>query len=193
MVSAQVDSALLSLAETEAALDLDDPADQIHLRQDRAESGGPSFLRFDKLVQIVDAEGRVLDRSANLGVASLPAPPALLARLRNGEIVMETLPEFAGEPVRVVSLPIEVRGSFRYAIQVVTPLHESLAFLQGGRRILLGGSAAILCAVILTGVVLARGALRPIDRIVARARRMGESNLRERLPDPGARARWDGW
>lgn len=185
MVMTQVDSALLTVAETEAASGLDDPAERIHLHELKPEAGGPSLRRFDKLVQIVDAEGRVVDRSANLGGATLPAPPALLARVRSGETVVETLPDFAGEPVRMVSLPIEVRSSFRYAIQVATPLREALAFLRAGRLLFLGGSAAILCAVMLIGAVLAKGALRPIDRIVRKARRIGESDLRGRLPDPG--------
>jgi two-component system OmpR family sensor kinase len=46
-------------------------------------------------------------------------------------------------------------------------------------------SAAILLAVGVTGAVLARRALRPIDRIVQRAHTIGEGNLGERLPHPG--------
>ncbi|HSB78331.1 MAG TPA: ATP-binding protein [Candidatus Methylomirabilis sp.] len=185
MVMAQVDSALLTLAETEAALDLDDPEGRIHVYAARPDTGGLSLRRFDKFVQIVDAEGRVVDRSPSLGDAALPAPPNLLTRLRGGEIVTDTLPDLGGEPMRMVSLPIEVKGSFRYAIQVATPLRSTFAFLRTGRLLFLTGSAAILLAVTLIGSVLAKGALRPIDRIVAKARRIGESNLRERLPHPG--------
>jgi two-component system OmpR family sensor kinase len=185
MVDAQVDSALLALAETEAASALDDPEGRIHLHEVRAEVGATSLGRVDKLVQILDAEGHVMVRSATLGGATLPASPALLARLRRGEVVMETLPDFDGEPVRVVSLPIEVEGRFRYAIQVGTSLRAPVAFRRSARLLFLGGSGAILGAVTLIGVLLARGALRPMDRIVAMARRIGESSLRERLPDPG--------
>jgi two-component system, OmpR family, sensor kinase len=185
VVMGQVDSALLTVAETEAASDLDDPAGRIHLHQVKPEAGDQSLRRFDKLVQIVDAEGRVVDRSTALGDATLPAPPDLLARLRGGEIVTDTLPDLGGEPLRMVSLPIEVEGSFRYAIQVATPLRSTLEFLRAGRLLFLGGSLAILCAVTLIGAFLAKGAFRPIDRIVAKARRIGESNLRERLPEPG--------
>jgi two-component system OmpR family sensor kinase len=39
----------------------------------------------------------------------------------------------------------------------------------------------------LTGALLARQALRPIDEIVTQARRIGEANLAERLPHPGTR------
>ncbi|HSB72344.1 MAG TPA: ATP-binding protein [Candidatus Methylomirabilis sp.] len=185
MVMAQVDSALVTVAETEAASDLDDPEGKIHLHQVTPDAGGAPLRRFDKLVQIVDAGGRLVERNTALGDATLPALPALLARLRMGQIVLETLPDFDGEPLRMVSLPIQVEGEFRYAIQVATPLRNTLAFLRTGRLLFLGGAVAILCAVTLIGAFLAQGALRPIDRIVAKARRIGESNLRERLPAPG--------
>jgi len=44
---------------------------------------------------------------------------------------------------------------------------------------------SILVGVGLTGVILTRRALRPIDRIVSRAREIGEGSLSERLPRPG--------
>ncbi len=185
VISAEVDSTLLALAETEAASALDDPEGRIHLHEVGADVRGLSFRRFDKLVQIVDADGRVLARSATLGASALPAPPALLSRLQEGEVVAETLSDFAGEPVRFVSLPIEVGGRFRYAIQVGTSLHAALAFRRAARFLFLGGSVAILCAVTIIGALLARGALRPIDQMVGMAHRIGESNLQERLPDPG--------
>jgi two-component system OmpR family sensor kinase len=46
-------------------------------------------------------------------------------------------------------------------------------------------AVSILVGVGLTGVVLTRRALRPIDRIVNRAREIGEGSLGERLPRPG--------
>jgi two-component system OmpR family sensor kinase len=47
-------------------------------------------------------------------------------------------------------------------------------------------SAAILGAVVLTGAMLTRAVLLPIDRIVSRARVIGASALTERLPHPGS-------
>ena len=46
-------------------------------------------------------------------------------------------------------------------------------------------SLAILTGIGLTGALLARRALRPIDAMVTRARRIGEANLGDRLPHPG--------
>lgn len=185
LVGAQIDAALLALAETEAASALDDPEGRVHLHEVRSENGGPPLTRLDKLVQVIDAEGRVLDRSATLGGATLPAPPSLLARLRRGEPVIETLPDFRGVPIRLVSLPIEVEGRAGYAIQVGTSLRPVNAFLRATRLLLVTTSAAVLTAVVVTGGLVARSALRPIDRIVAMARGIGESNLSQRLPHPG--------
>jgi two-component system OmpR family sensor kinase len=48
-------------------------------------------------------------------------------------------------------------------------------------------SLVILTGIGLTGAMLARRALRPIDEMVTQARRIGEENLVERLPHPGPR------
>src|SRR5881628_3098916 len=48
-------------------------------------------------------------------------------------------------------------------------------------------SLVILAWIGLTGALLARLALRPIDDMVTQARRIGEANLAERLPHPGPR------
>ena len=70
MVEGQVDEALLALAETEAASALDSPNGGVHLHAITRDAGRPSLARLDKLVQIVDADGRVLERSASLGDAT---------------------------------------------------------------------------------------------------------------------------
>ncbi len=185
IIGAEVDTALLTLAETDAASALDEPGEPIHLHDVQADATGLPFRRLDKLVQIIDVRGRILARSATLGSAYLPAPPALLTRLQTGAVVLETLPNFAGDRLRLVSLPIAVAGHVRYAVQVGTSLHRVDTFLQAARLLFLGGAGGILVAVIAIGVVLARSALRPVDQIVARARLIGATNLTERLPDPG--------
>ena len=184
MVESQVDGALLALAETEAASALDGPDGGVHLHAVPRDSAPASLARLDKLVQIVDAGGRVMERSASLGDARLPAPPGLLARLGSGETVVETLPAIGGEAVRVVSLPIEVDGRFRYAIQVGARLGPLRAVLHATRLLFLGALLAVLAAVVLIGVLLTRSALSPIEGLVAMARRIGESSLNRRLPGP---------
>jgi len=64
-------------------------------------------------------------------------------------------------------------------------LDDAYAATRIGRWLFLSMSVVILVVIGLTGVVLARNALRPIDRLVSRARRIGEANLADRLPHPG--------
>lgn len=186
MVESQVDGVLLALAETEAASALDSPDGRPHLHAIAPDAARSVLARLDKLVQIVDAGGRVVARSASLGDTALPAPPRLVARLGAGETVIETLADLGGEPVRVVSLPIEVDGGFRYAIQVGARLGPLRGVLYTTRLLFLGALLAILGAVVLIGVLLTRSALSPIEGLVAMARRIGESSLDRRLPDPGS-------
>jgi len=180
-----IDDAIRSLASTEAAAIQADPGQPIRVNEVAPGTGLPSLVRLDKFVQITDLDGRILAWSTTLGTARLPTSPALLARLRDGETVFGTVTQFE-EPVRMVSLPVTV-GPSRYAVQVAMSLDDAYAVLRAGRWLFLSMSLAILTGIGLTGALLARKALRPIDAMVTRARRIGEANLGDRLPHPGTR------
>src|SRR5438552_4096874 len=139
--------------------------------------------RLDKLVQITELDGHVVARSATLGSARLPTAPALLARLRDGETVFGTVTDFGEEPIRMVSLPVDV-GRDRYAIQVAMSLDDAYAAMRLGRWLFLSMSVVILAVIGLTGALLTRRALRSIDQMVRRARRIAEASLADRLPHP---------
>jgi two-component system OmpR family sensor kinase len=178
-----IDGAILALAEAEAGALVAAPQLPVRVHEMAPGTAAPSFIRLDKFVQIVDLHGKVVAHGVTLGIARLPASPGLLGRLRGGETVFETVTDFGEEPVRMVSLPIEIAGT-RYAVQVAMSLDDAYAVLRSGRWLFAGMAVAILVGVGVTGVVLTRRALRPIDRIVARARQIGESSLSERLPRP---------
>jgi two-component system, OmpR family, sensor kinase len=184
MVLGQVDRALLDLALAEANLTTADLSHPFHIHERSPGTGPPSFPRLDKFVQIVDLDGRIVARSANLGTEHLPISESLLPRLRAGEKVADTLTDFGDEPVRLLSVPVRM-GDHDYAIQVGTSLADAKATMRLARLLFLVMSAGILGAVVLTGAMLARTVLRPIDQIVGRARTIGESVLAERLPHPG--------
>jgi two-component system OmpR family sensor kinase len=179
-----IDDAILALAETEAAALLADPTAPVRVHEIPPGTAPLSFRRLDKFVQVVDADGRALARSATLGTARLPTPPALLARLREGKVIFETRFDFGEEPIRVVALPVTA-GERRYAVQVAMSLDDAYAVLRAARWLGLGLALIILAGVGLAGALLARRALRPIDHVVTTARRLGEANLAERLPHPG--------
>ncbi len=179
-----IDRALLVLAEAEGASLSSDVTVPIRVHEMNPGSAPPSFDRLDKFVQIVDMSGRVLARSSTLGTSQLPAPPAFLARLKADSLVFQTRSDFGAEPIRIVTIPVERAGT-RYAVQVAMSLDDAYTVLDSARWILLLMSVAIVQGVGVIGVILARRALVPIDRIVARARHIGESSLGDRLPHPG--------
>jgi two-component system OmpR family sensor kinase len=184
-VHGQLDAELLALAETESLL-LADTAQPVRVHDMPAGPSPPSFVRLDRLVQISDAKGHVLARSANLGAARLPVRPPLLARLAAGKTVTETLRDFGEEPVRLISVPVEARGG-RYVVQVAGSVEDADRAIRFARVLFLVMALALLAAVGTAAAVLTRRAFRPIDAVVDEAHRIGEADLRRRLPHPGTR------
>ncbi|MYM92071.1 HAMP domain-containing protein, partial [Rugamonas sp. FT82W] len=137
-------------------------------------------------VQIVDAQGRVLARSANLGAASLPASAALMARMAAGDTVFETLDHFAEEPVRIVSLPVRATP-LRYTVQVAGSLDDVRHVVASASVMFLALALALLVALTVAGASITRWVFRSIDDIVGQAQRIGEANLDQRLSHPGTR------
>jgi two-component system OmpR family sensor kinase len=143
-----------------------------------------SFVRLDRLVQIVDAQGRAIARSANLGAATLPVHAATLGRVARGETVFETLHDFGEEPTRLVTLPLPAAGASR-AIQVAGSLDDVQHVLNAAAVLFAVMSAVLLAAVGAAGARLTRRAFGAIDDVVQKAHRIGEQDLSQRLPHPG--------
>lgn len=183
LVLGQLDAALVALAETEASALGADPRHPPRVHEFAPGTAPPSFVRLDRFVQIVDLDGNVLAKSANLGPARLPASQVMLQRLQAGEVVFETFGDFGEEPIRVAALPITAAGG-SYAVEVAGSLDDAYGILNAGRWLFLALCLLLLAGVAVTTVVFARRALRPVDDIVAQARRIGESNLAERLAPP---------
>ena len=184
LVGGQVDAALLELANIEAGTIATNPGRPVRIHEASPGTTPPSFARLDKFLQIATLDGEVVARSATLGTAHLPTPALVLDRVGQGQVVFETVEDFGEEPIRMVSVPLIVGGR-HYAIQVATSLDDARAVIRAARWLFVLVSVAILTAVVVTGARLARRALRPIDEMVKRARRIGETNLAERLPHPG--------
>jgi two-component system OmpR family sensor kinase len=192
-VHAQLDAALLALAETEVAMLAGSDSADVRIHEVPPGPAPPSFERLDRLVQIVDGEGRVLARSANLGASRLPTPPALRARLAAGELVFETLPGYGSEPTRMVSVPVppatDTTGPRRplRAVQVAGSLDDVNHVVHSAGVLFVATGVTLLCAVGLAGTLLTRRAFGAIDDVVRQARRIGEADLARRLPHPGTR------
>jgi len=185
LVHGQLDAALLALAETEAGMQAESHGQPVRVHERPPGTTPPSLVRLDRLVQIVNADGNVLARSANLGDAVLPAPPALLAELEAGEQeVFQTLPHFGEEPLRMVSFRAVANGR-PVIIQVAGSLDDVHNVLESATILFGIMAAALLAAVGAAGVVLTRRTFRSINDVVEQARLIGDANLGERLPHPG--------
>lgn len=184
VVHGQLDAALLALAESESAMLAENPSQPITIHEVPPGPLPPSFARLDRLLQVIDADGRVLAHSANLGAARLPATPALLERLATGETVFETLPHFGEEPTRMVSVPVQLHGT-GLAIQVAGSLDDVNHVMRSASLLFIAMGLALILAVGSAGAVLTRRVFRTIDDVVRQARHIGEASLSERLYHPG--------
>jgi two-component system OmpR family sensor kinase len=186
-VHRELDAALLALAETEMGMLLSaGDGDTVIVHEAPPGPAAPSFVRLDRLVQIVDTQGRVLARSSNLGEAQLPIPPVLRERLAAGETVFETLNGFGEEPTRMVSVPVPGRPSL-LAVQVAGSLDDVNRVVAAASVLFIVLGGALLLALGAAGALITRRAFGAIDNIVQQAHRIGDANLGERLPHPGTR------
>jgi two-component system OmpR family sensor kinase len=134
--------------------------------------------------QILDAHGRVLDETPGLGRtplitreqrAAVHGRPALVQRAEHGS-----------EPVRLLVLPVRAQDQ-RLLVVIGTSLRSRDSALASLRGELLVGSPLALLLVSLVGYAFAAGALRPVERMRARAEALSEAHLHEQLPVPPAR------
>jgi two-component system OmpR family sensor kinase len=183
-VSRQLDGALLALAEAEVATLADGDGVAIHVHEAPVGSAPPSLTRLDRLVQIIDGQGRVVARSANLGSESLPVFPHLLERLAAGKTAFDTLPDTSEEPLRMVSLPTQVRGQ-RFAVQVAGSLDDVNQILRSAAMLFALMAVALLAALGWAGARLSSKMFVAIENIVDQAREIEDGNLHRRLPHPG--------
>lgn len=179
----QLDGALLALADTEVGMLIGTRGTPVRVH-DTLAGNVPSLARLDRLIQIVDMDGRVLARSSNLATGALPAPAPLLHRLAAGATVFDTLPHAGEEPLRMVSVPAVIDGR-TLAVQVAGSLDDVDHTLQAAGLLFGAMAVALLLAVSSAGLFLTRGVLRAIDVVVGQARLIGDTSLHERLPHPG--------
>lgn len=183
-VNRQLDAALLALAETEVATLNDSDGATVRIHEAPAGNAPQALTRIDRLVQIIGGEGRILARSANLGSDKLPVQAPQLAQLAAGITVFETLPDTREEPLRMVSVPTQLRGQ-HYAVQVAGSLDDADRIVQSAAILFAVMAVALLAAVGWAGARLSSKLFGAIDNIVDRAREIEESNLHQRLPHPG--------
>jgi heavy metal sensor kinase len=116
----------------------------------------------------------------------LPLSPNAMHRAAEGLQTFETLEGLGPYPVRVLTQPVHEAGRVTSLIQVGMSL-ESVAVTR--RRFLLVMATVLPLALLFAGGggwLLARRALRPVDRMTEAARRISAEHLDERLETTGS-------
>jgi signal transduction histidine kinase len=136
----------------------------------------------DDLAQVLDARGRVVAGAPGFERRPLLRPSEVRAALQSPVVVeRRRIGDGDDEVARMQAAP----AGGRVAV-VGTTLEERDDALRSLDGLLLAGLPAALLLASAAGYLVARGALRPIDRMRRRADAMGSSELTERLPVPRA-------
>jgi heavy metal sensor kinase len=142
-----------------------------------------AFAAPETYIQLLDAEGRPVDRSANLGEHRLPLTTEALGAVRQGEPWYDSL-SLDGQPLRLYTAPLLVDDDVIGFIQVARSTQDNVQTLAHVQRILLLCDALVVVAAAAAGWWLARAGLRPLDRVAQAARAIGESGRLDQRLDP---------
>ncbi|MFQ5532422.1 MAG: sensor histidine kinase [Candidatus Methylomirabilales bacterium] len=144
------------------------------------------FSPFDRYVEMRDPHGRRDPRWTQNQPARLPISPTALQNASQGLTTLETVKGLGTYPVRVVTMPVVEAGVITGLIQVGM---SQQSLYETRHHFLLIMAALLPLGLLLAGGggwVLARRALKPVDRMAEAARRMSAEHLAERLETTGA-------
>jgi signal transduction histidine kinase len=137
-----------------------------------------SGVRSDGFAQVLDLRGRIVDQTPGLKGSLLATTQ--LQRAKSGPLLVRRT-RISDGALRLLAQPVSAQDR-RLVVVVGTPLESRDAALATLRtELLVGGPIGLLVASVI-GYLLAAAALRPVDRMRARAAAISASRLSERLP-----------
>jgi heavy metal sensor kinase len=140
--------------------------------------------------RFLDPYGRPRWPSMSRGADALPVSPQALRNIERRTRTLETVRGASGTQ-RVLTMPVLRDGEVVDIIQVGMPTSRMERTLVRFVDVLvLVLPAAVLLAAV-GGGMIARAALRPVDRIAGIARRISAEDLTRRIPEPGTRDELD--
>jgi signal transduction histidine kinase len=147
-----------------------------------AQSGSSTLIEEgENLTQVVDSSGRIVDSTPSARSPVLSRSD--LDRALEGTIFLDS--RHGDDPVRLLATPVDAQGK-RLVVITGAPKderEEALNSLLG--LLLIGGPVALLLAS-LAGYGAAAAALRPVERMRARAETITDAAPGQRLPVPPA-------
>jgi len=144
------------------------------------------FSPMDRYFERFDPLGRLDPRQTPFAPGKLPLSPQARKNALEGHPTFETLEGLGPYPVRVLTWPVVKAGRVISLVQVGMS-RENLYATR--RRFLLSMAAVLPIALMLAGGggwMLARRALRPVDRMTETARRISAEHLAGRVDETGA-------
>jgi signal transduction histidine kinase len=136
-----------------------------------------------ELAQLIDASGRVLDRTQGLPGRPVLTPAAITAARRGATVVIDA--RLVGDPpVRLLAELVHAQDQ-KLVIVVGQSLQERNLALSDLRGVLLVGGPIALVLASLAGYLLTGAALRPVEMMRRQAANISATDLDQRLPAGG--------
>ncbi|MGD9037931.1 MAG: ATP-binding protein [Syntrophobacterales bacterium] len=144
------------------------------------------FSPLDRHIEMFDPLGRRYPRQPPSRSNQLPLSPEALKNASQGLPTFETVASTGPYPARVLTMPVMRAGRVINLVQVGMSLEN---MYKTRRRFLLIMAAVLPFGLLLAGGggwLLARRALKPVDRMTQAARRISGEHLDERLQETGS-------
>ena len=149
------------------------------------ESSGLSTA--DVVAQVLEPDGTVVATTAEAGPQPV-IPPAVIRDARNGRVFTNTTVRDGRErePFRVLASPVSTTDGLLIVVAATSLEPTDAAVDRVQRALVIGGGIAVLLAGA-GGWLLARAALRPVDRMRREAAEISGHDASAALPVPGTR------
>jgi two-component system OmpR family sensor kinase len=148
-----------------------------------SDSRNAGVLGQAQLAQVLDRNGRVIDKTPNL--ASRPLlDPSQVARARSGVLIVGSTAVGADHRVRLLAAPTRAQGQ-NMVVVVGQSLEERDQALSNLTAVLILGGPIALVLAALAGFALTGFALRPVESMRRRAQTISATDLGGRLPSAG--------
>jgi two-component system OmpR family sensor kinase len=184
ILKANLDASLLTLAETEVASATDAPGNAVHLHPIAPYGEGADMARLDKIVVLLDRDGRVVGQTSALPDLRFRLPDGFAEEIREGRTTFRTVSSLSGHPIRLVGIPIQGGEPAGMVLVVGTSLQGVENVLQLLDLVLLGVSVIVLAVAGAAGYFLARRALQPVGSLVSQVDQISLQNIGRRLEEP---------
>jgi signal transduction histidine kinase len=134
-----------------------------------------AFASAGTYIQLIDTNGNVVVKSDNLGEQELPVDPSLVERGFGGEAAIDTISAGDGARVRLMVSPLFVQNEV-LLLEVGQSLNNEDATMSQVRWAILGGVLVTLVLVGISGGVIVRRALSPVEQITRTAQSIESSS-----------------